>query len=77
MAEVQPVGTIIGPRRQPEAMADTDTTAVTEVTETMADTETTAVTEVTEATAARIVKASHRSYGTTISRYVIYETGNI
>ena len=71
MAEVQPVGTIIGPRRQPEAMADTDTTAVAEVTEAMADTETTAV------TAAKIVKASHRSHGTTISRYVIYETGNI
>ena len=28
-------------------------------------------------TEARIVKASHRSYVTTISRYVIYETGNI
>ena len=41
------------------------------VTEAMADTDTTAV------TAAKIVKASHRSYGTTISRYVIYETGNI
>ena len=77
MAEVQPVGTIIGPRRQPEAMAATDTTAVTEVTEAMADTDTTADTEVTETMAARTVKASHRSYVTTISRYVIYETGNI